>query len=98
MDAKSLEKSNAEMTVQIEKTKTRSHNNDRESGLSPSQIAIEKKLRHKFDRRILPMGILIYLMAQIDRSNMSNAAVLGIRQDANLTGNRFNVALTCFFV
>jgi MFS family permease len=63
-----------------------------------AQLEIEKKLRHKFDRRVLPIGIIIYLMAQIDRSNMSNAIVLGLRKDADLTGNRFNIALSLFFV
>lgn len=37
----------------------------------------EKHIRHKFDRRIMPLGIIIYLMSQIDRSNMGNATVLG---------------------
>ncbi|KAI8686431.1 putative transporter [Fusarium keratoplasticum] len=59
---------------------------------------LETAIRHKFDRRILPLGIMIYLVAQIDRSNMSNAVVLGLIEDTNLTGNRFNVALTLFFV
>jgi hypothetical protein len=39
--------------------------------------AVEARIRHKFDWRILPLGTLIYLFAQIDRSNMSNAMVLG---------------------
>ncbi|KAJ4990959.1 major facilitator superfamily transporter [Stagonosporopsis vannaccii] len=63
-----------------------------------TQVEIEKKLRHKFDRRVLPLGVIIYLAAQIDRTNMSNAVVLGLRADADLTGNRFNIALSLFFV
>jgi hypothetical protein len=31
---------------------------------------IERHLRHKFDRRILALGIIMYLTAQIDRSNL----------------------------
>lgn len=62
------------------------------------QVDLEKAIRHKFDRRILPLGIVIYLVAQIDRSNMSNAVVLGLREDTDLTGNRFNIVLTLFFV
>lgn len=62
------------------------------------QSPLEATIRHKFDRRILPLGIILYLMAQIDRSNMSNAVVLGLIEDTDLTGNRFNVALTLFFV
>lgn len=37
----------------------------------------EKALRHKYDKRILPLDTVIYLIAQIDRSDMSNAVVLG---------------------
>lgn len=39
--------------------------------------ALEAHLRHKFDRRIMPLGIVIFLVAQIDRSNMGNAKILG---------------------
>jgi hypothetical protein len=41
------------------------------------QVALETRIRHKLDWRVLPLGTLIYLFAQIDRSNMSNAVVLG---------------------
>lgn len=63
-----------------------------------TKLEVERTLRHKFDRRVLPIGIIVYLMAQIDRSNMSNAVVLGLRGDTDLTGNRFNIALSMFFV
>lgn len=58
----------------------------------------EKRLRHRFDMRILPFGVLIWLMANIDRTNTGNAIILGMREDANLTGNRFNMVLTGFYL
>ncbi len=58
----------------------------------------EKRLRRKFDLRILPFGVLIWLMANIDRTNTGNAIILGMRQDANLTGNRFNMTLTGLYL
>ena len=97
MDPLRTTKSDTEMAVYIEATKEQVIDTS-ETIDDEAQIAIEKNLRHKLDRRILPLGIIVYLMAQIDRSNMSNAAVLGIREDANLTGDRFNISLTLFFV
>jgi len=58
----------------------------------------EKRLRKKFDLRILPFGVLIFLLAYIDRVNMGNAKILGMEKDVDLTGNRFNLTLTGFYV
>src|SRR5688572_17465107 len=66
--------------------------------ITDAQREVEKRIRHKFDGRVLPLGIVIYLAAQIDRSNMSNALVLGLKEDADLSGDRFNIALSMFFV
>lgn len=35
--------------------------------LSPAELAVEKKLKKKIDRRIMPIVVLIYLMNYIDR-------------------------------
>ncbi|KAI8149351.1 major facilitator superfamily domain-containing protein [Fennellomyces sp. T-0311] len=59
---------------------------------------IEARLRRKYDLRIMPIVTLIYLMAFIDRSNMGNAKVLGMEEDLELTGVRFNITLTAFFI
>src|SRR5687767_15706359 len=48
--------------------------------ITDAQREVEKRIRHKFDGRVLPLGIVIYLAAQIDRSNMSNALVLGLKE------------------
>jgi hypothetical protein len=60
--------------------------------------AIEKRLRRKFDFRVLPLGTIIYLFAYIDRTNFGNARILGLTQDAQMLGMRYNVALTLFYV
>ncbi|KAI9493779.1 major facilitator superfamily domain-containing protein [Zychaea mexicana] len=59
---------------------------------------LEAKIRRKYDLRIMPIVTLIYLMAFIDRSNMGNARVLGMEEDLELTGVRFNITLTAFFI
>lgn len=61
-----------------------------------------------------PMMVLIFLVAYPDRSNigkilfilcwrvhshqLGNAAIAGMSEDLNLTGNRLNVAVTLFYV
>ncbi|KAK9448371.1 major facilitator superfamily domain-containing protein [Limtongia smithiae] len=56
------------------------------------------RIRRKFDYRVVPFGVLGYLVAYIDRSNAGNAKLLGLVDDLELTGNRFNIALSAFFV
>jgi hypothetical protein len=58
----------------------------------------EKRLRRGFDYRVLPFGVLIYLFSFIDRTNMGNARVLGMEEDADLHGSRFNLTLTAFYI
>ncbi|KAH8711777.1 MFS transporter prlL [Beauveria bassiana] len=69
-----------------------------ELGIEAQQIGLERVIRHKFDRRVLPLGIAVHILSTIDRSNMSNAVVLGLREDTDLSGKRFNVVLALFFV
>lgn len=58
----------------------------------------EKRLRRAFDYQVLPFGVLIYILAFIDRTNMGNARVLGMEEDADLQGIRFNLTLTGFYI
>ncbi|GAA5890548.1 hypothetical protein JCM8208_004910 [Rhodotorula glutinis] len=46
-------------------------------GLLGIDEAAEARLRRKFDLRILPMVILIYLFCFIDRANIGNSRVAG---------------------
>ncbi|RDL36438.1 uncharacterized protein BP5553_05790 [Venustampulla echinocandica] len=59
---------------------------------------IEARLVRKMDIRFLPIVTLIYLFAFIDRSNAGNARVLGMEKDLKLTGDRFNIGLSAFYV
>ncbi|KAF2850334.1 major facilitator superfamily transporter [Plenodomus tracheiphilus IPT5] len=58
----------------------------------------EKKLIRKLDLILSPMMVLIFLVAYLDRSNIGNAAIAGMNEDLDLTGNRLNVAVTLFYV
>ncbi|KAK9335600.1 hypothetical protein V1521DRAFT_344366, partial [Lipomyces starkeyi] len=58
-----------------------------------------RKLMWKIDVRLVPMLCILYLMAFLDRVNIANAALFGMKKDLDLQiGNRYNVALTIFFV
>lgn len=57
-----------------------------------------KKLMWKCDLRIVPAICILYLLAFLDRVNISNANVYGMSEDLNLVGHQYNTALTIFFV
>ncbi|KZS90615.1 MFS general substrate transporter [Sistotremastrum niveocremeum HHB9708] len=57
-----------------------------------------KALYRKLDWRMMPILALLYLGCLIDRGNIGNAAIEGLTQDLHLTGNRYNIALTLFFI
>lgn len=68
-----------------------------------AQLALDhgvnhKKLMLKADLCIVPAICLLYLLAFLDRVNISNANIYGMATDLHLEGNQFNIALTIFFV
>ncbi|EJD40520.1 MFS general substrate transporter [Auricularia subglabra TFB-10046 SS5] len=56
------------------------------------------RLYRKIDFRILPIVGLLFLLSFMDRSNIGNAKIQGLVEQLNLTGNRYNIALTMFFI
>ncbi|KAH9903532.1 major facilitator superfamily transporter [Xylariomycetidae sp. FL2044] len=60
--------------------------------------AAEKKLLRKLDTFLAPLCVIFFLVAYLDRSNIGNAAIAGMVEDLELTGNRLNVAVTLFYV
>ncbi|KAF8182081.1 major facilitator superfamily domain-containing protein [Pholiota molesta] len=51
----------------------------------------EKRLVRKLDKRILPITCLLYLFASLDRSNLGNARLQGLPEDA-LGGDKTGIA------
>ncbi|KAH7908986.1 MFS general substrate transporter [Hygrophoropsis aurantiaca] len=58
----------------------------------------ERKLWRKVDMRLMPIMSLMYLLSFLDRGNIGNAKLEGITTQLNLTGNKYNIALTMFFI
>jgi hypothetical protein len=61
---------------------------------APIDPVAERKLLLKLDLVLFPVFFVIYMMAFLDRINISNASIQGMTQELHLDqGNRFNVAL-----
>ncbi|KAL5514524.1 hypothetical protein ACEPAG_1840 [Sanghuangporus baumii] len=60
--------------------------------LSPEEV---KRLYRKIDLRILPILSLMYLCSFLDRGN---AKLAGLVEELKLDGNKYNIALTMFFI
>ncbi|TFK86312.1 MFS general substrate transporter [Polyporus arcularius HHB13444] len=63
--------------------------------LSPAQ---ERALWWKIDWRFMPIVTLLYLCSFLDRSNIGNAKLQGLASQLDLNGNKYNIALTLYFV
>jgi hypothetical protein len=61
---------------------------------APIDPQAERRLLMKLDLIIFPVFFVVYLMAFLDRINISNAAIQGLTAELRLDeGNRFNVVL-----
>ncbi|KAI1378859.1 putative allantoate permease [Hypoxylon crocopeplum] len=60
--------------------------------------AEEAKLMRRIDFHVLPMLFLVYVVAFLDRANISNALTLSLPPELGLTGQQPNIALAVFFV
>ncbi|KAJ7242479.1 MFS general substrate transporter [Mycena rebaudengoi] len=72
-----------------------------ESTLPPPPILSaeeERKLWRKIDLRLMPILTLMYLVSFLDRGNIGNARLDGLQDQLNLTGNKYNIALTMYFI
>ncbi|KAH8106173.1 MFS general substrate transporter [Cristinia sonorae] len=58
----------------------------------------DKQLVRRIDLRLLPVLSLLYVLSFLDRVNIGNAAIFGLKADLRLTGDQFNTALLIFFI
>lgn len=65
---------------------------------STSDGSAEKRLLWKLDIHVVPILMLLFLLAFLDRINIGNARLQGLEGDLNMTGNDYNVALLIFFI
>ncbi|KAL2817646.1 major facilitator superfamily domain-containing protein [Aspergillus granulosus] len=68
------------------------------SALGEKKESEKSHIIRKFDLHLLILFTIINLFSFIDRVNIGNARLLGLQDDLDLSGNRFNIALTCLLV
>ncbi|KAJ5115354.1 hypothetical protein NUU61_001113 [Penicillium alfredii] len=72
---------------------------DPDAGLSDEEKAkIDRQLLWKLDIRLVPWLSLLYLVSFLDRTNIGNAKIVGLKKDLSLSDAQFNATLTIFFV
>jgi len=60
--------------------------------------ALEKRLLRKLDIHVVPILMLLFLLAFLDRINIGNARLQGLEKDLNMQGHDYNIALLIFFI
>ncbi|KAL4791067.1 major facilitator superfamily domain-containing protein [Aspergillus venezuelensis] len=58
----------------------------------------EGRIRRKVDLYLLPVLAGLYLMSYLDRSNMGNAAIIGLKEDLHLSSTQYNLCNSIFFI
>jgi hypothetical protein len=58
---------------------------------------ISDRIVHKYDKLLLPIIFVAYLVFWLDRSNIALARHNGLEEDLKLSGSQFNQALAVFF-
>lgn len=58
----------------------------------------EKRLVRKIDLHLMPTLWIMYVFNYIDRTNVSNAKVVGIEQDLGINDSRYSWLLIVFFI
>ncbi|KAI0649776.1 MFS general substrate transporter [Trametes meyenii] len=58
----------------------------------------ERRLWRKIDVRLIPIATLLYLVSYVDRGNIGNAKLQGLLTQLDLTGQRYNIALTMYYL
>ncbi|KAF1985408.1 MFS general substrate transporter [Aulographum hederae CBS 113979] len=59
---------------------------------------MEKRVVRKLDRNIMPLVMILYLLAFLDRSNIGNARIAGMTEDLNLDSDAYDWLLTIFYI
>ncbi|KAI2780379.1 putative MFS transporter [Daldinia loculata] len=60
--------------------------------------ALEKRVRRKIDRRLIPLVMGLYLVSFLDRSNIGNAETAGMSKDLGFDDAHYQWLLTIFYI
>ena len=62
---------------------------DVESHVIPVSLEAAKRVCRTFDRRLLPLVCLLYVLSYLDRGNIGNAKTAGIAKDLHLSNSQW---------
>ncbi|CRL21507.1 Sucrose/H+ symporter, plant [Penicillium camemberti] len=69
------------------------------SGVGPRYTSEEEsEVVRRFDRRLVPFLALLYLLSFLDRSNIGNAKIAGLKDDLQLSSSQYEWLLTAFYI
>ncbi|WKT45547.1 MFS transporter superfamily [Fusarium oxysporum f. sp. vasinfectum] len=82
------------------------HNEHAQGGLSQEDADFlnnfpeerKKAVIRKVDWRLIPMLVLLYLIAYLDKTNIGNAKIEGMTDDLHLKGIEYNIVTAIFFI
>ncbi|KAI1341272.1 major facilitator superfamily transporter [Xylariaceae sp. FL0016] len=60
--------------------------------------ALERRVRRKIDRVLIPLVMGLYLVAFLDRSNIGNAQTAGMGKDLGFNDDQYQWLLTIFYI
>jgi hypothetical protein len=61
-------------------------------------LKTERRVIWKCDLHVVPVLMVLYLFAFLDRINIGNARLQGLEDDLGMQGNDYNLALFIFFI
>lgn len=78
------------------------HIDDVDADTKPQPEALdlktERRVIWKCDIHVVPVLMVLYLLAFLDRINIGNARLQGLEADLGMEGNDYNLALFIFFI
>lgn len=61
-------------------------------------IELERRVVRKLDLHVVPLVFALFLLSFLDRSNIGNAEIAGMKEDLDLDAGRYNWLLTIFYI
>ncbi|KAJ0420970.1 major facilitator superfamily domain-containing protein [Aspergillus carlsbadensis] len=59
---------------------------------------LDRETLRRLDLILMPMTLILYLLAWLDRANVGNARVAGLDKDLNLSDHQYKIAITVTYV
>lgn len=65
---------------------------------SVDHLALKCINESQFDRRLVPIVCILYVLSYLDRGNIGNAKTAGAQEDLNLSSSQWTWVLNAFYI